>query len=225
MRNTGFFAGRSILPVLAAAASLLAAPAFAHITPNVQLVKKSAFVQQVLPGATNLFAKDLTADVARRVREATGWSPNSDELQLYVGRDAGGALVGSVVFLWTASEHGPLGVGVAFDPAGAIRAATVTDVASEPLTWVRPLLEDGRIAAFDGLAPGATADPAAIAPAVQASMPRYYAKVIAESVARARAVERAALQPASGAGRFKEVPPTEPHRRGPDGLIAETASG
>ncbi len=182
------------LPVLAAAATLLAGPAFAHITPNVQLVKKSAFVQQGLPGATKFFAKDLSPEVVRSVQEATGWRPTADEVKLYVGRDAGGALVGSVVFLWTASEHGPVGVGVAFDPAGAIRVATVTDVASEPLTWVRPLLQDGRIAAFDGLAPAAAPDPARIAPQVHAKMPRYYAQVIAEGVARARAVERAAFE-------------------------------
>lgn len=188
-----------ILPVAAAlAAALLAPPAFAHITPNVQLVKKSAFVQQGLPGATQLFAKEISPEVAGSVQKATGWKPTTDEVKLYVGRDAGGALVGSVVFLWIASEHGPVGVGVAFDPAGAIRLAAVTDVASEPLTWVRPLLTDGRIAAFDGLAPGAEADAAAIAPGVHAKMPRYYAQVIAEGVARARALEKAAFPSGSG---------------------------
>ncbi len=198
MRRANSVRNLPILLVLAGAASLPAAPAVAHITPNVQLVKKSAFIQRALPGATKLFAKSLSADTAKRVREATGWSPDRGELQLYVGRDGGGALVGSVVFLWTASEHGPVSLGVAFDRTGTIRLATVTDVASEPLTWVRPLLEDGRIAAFDGLAPGAEADAAAIAPRVHASMPRYYAQVIAEGVVRARAVERAAVGDESG---------------------------
>lgn len=183
---------------LAVAATLFAPPAFAHITPNVQLVKKSAFVQQGLPGATKLFAKDLSPEVVRSVEKATGWKPTAEEVKIYVGRDAGGALMGSVVFLWTASEHGPVGVGVAFDPAGAVRVATVTDVASEPLTWVRPLLQGGRIAACDGLAPGAVLEPAAIAPQVHAKMPRYYARVIAEGVARARAVEKAAFGGGSG---------------------------
>lgn len=200
MRSTTPVRNLSFLLVAAGAASLLALPAVAHITPNVQLVKKSAFVQRALPGATKLFAKSLSSEAAERVHEATGWSPDRGELQLYVGRDEGGDLVGSVVFLWTASEHGPVGVGVAFDPSGAVRVATVTDVASEPLTWVRPLLEDGRITAFDGLAPGAAPDPAAIAPAVHASMPRYYAKVIAEGVARARAVARAAFSGEAGGG-------------------------
>ncbi len=184
--------------VLVGAASLLATPTFAHITPNVQLVKKSDFIHQNLPKATQMFAKDLTPEVLGRVHEATGWRPGEDEAKVYVGRDAAGALVGSVVFLWTASEHGPVGIGVAFDPTGTIRAATVTDMASEPLTWVRPLLQDGRIAAFDGLAPDAKPNPAEIAPDVYANMTRYYAKIIAEGVARARAVEEAALGASSG---------------------------
>jgi hypothetical protein len=184
--------------ILVGAASLLATPTFAHITPNVELVKKSAFIHQSLPGATQMFAKDLTSEVLERVHEATGWSPGKDEAKVYVGRDEGGALVGSVVFLWTASEHGPVGIGVAFDASGTIRAATVTDMASEPLTWVRPLLQDGRITAFDGLAPDAKPNPAEIAPDVYAKMTRYYAKVIAEGVARARAVEKATLGTTSG---------------------------
>lgn len=186
--------------LIALAASLLALPAFAHITPNVELVKRGAFVEKSLPGAFQFFEKEMPAGAAARIRQATGWSPGDNEIKLYVGRDVDGRRVGSVVFLWTASEHGPVGLGVAFDAAGTVLAATVTDVASEPLTWVRPLLDHGRVSAFDGLAPDATPDPAQVAPQVHASMPRYYAEVIAQGVERARAVEQEAFRGEGGAG-------------------------
>jgi hypothetical protein len=183
---------------VALAAALVALPALAHITPNVKLVERSAFVAQSLPGATQYFAKDLSlgAGEVARIRQATGWTPSAEEVQAYVGRDQGGGLVGSVVFLWIASQHGPVGMGVAFDPQGKVLAATVTDVGSEPLAWVRPLQPQGTIAAFAGLGPDASPDPARVEPAVQSAMPRYYAEVLAAGVERAQAVEKGLFHPA-----------------------------
>jgi hypothetical protein len=185
--------------LLALAVGLVALPAFAHITPNVKLVERGTFVQQSLPGATGFFAKDLDlgADDLARIHKETGWTPTAEEVQVYVGRDAGGSLVGSVVFLWIASEHGPVGIGVAFDPQGKVLAATVTDVGSEPLTWVRPLLPDGTVTAFAGLGLDAKPDPDQVEPTVKAAMPRYYAEVIAQGVERAQAVEKGVFQPGS----------------------------
>jgi hypothetical protein len=50
------------------------------------------------------------------------------------------------------------------------------------------------MAAFEGLAVGAAPDPSRVAPAVNGSMSRYYARIIADGVARAQAVERVMLQ-------------------------------
>jgi hypothetical protein len=184
---------------LAVAAGLVALPAFAHITPNVKLIERGTFVQQSLPGAAGFFAKDLDlgADALARIRKQTGWTPTTEEVQVYVGRDQGGSLVGSVVFLWIASEHGPVGIGVAFDPQGKILAATVTDVGSEPLTWVRPLLPEGTVTAFAGLGLDTAPDPAQVEPTVKTAMPRYYAKVLAQGVERAQAVEKGVFEPGS----------------------------
>jgi hypothetical protein len=186
-----------------ALAGLAGAPAFAHVTPNVQLLKRGEFVQQSLATATRFFEQKLAfgaADVAA-IKDRTHWTPSEEDVKVYLGRDDQHALVGSAVFLWVPSEHGPVGVAVAFDAAGKVLRAAVTDVGSEPLAWVRPLLAGDGLAAFAGLPLDASPDPAKVAPAVRGTMSRYYAEVIAEGVARGQAVERVALAAAAAAGK------------------------
>ena len=128
------------------------------------------------------------------IRRATGWDPSEEDTKVYVGRDARGELVGTVIFLWMSSQHGPVGIGVAFRADGAVRRVAVTDVGSEPVAWVRPLIDGAGLAPLEGLAADAAPDPSVIAPGVKGSMSRYYAGIIAKGVARAQAVERVVLQ-------------------------------
>lgn len=175
---------------------LFSASLAAHVTPNVELIRKSQFVKESLAGAAQLFEKKIPAGGPAwgAMRKATGWGPSEEDAKLYVGRNAEGKLFGSVVLLWIASQHGPLCVGVVFDPAGAIRRVAVTDVASEALACVRPILDRDGTGAFVGLALDAIPNPARVAPEASGSMSRYYAKVIADAVARAQWIERFALE-------------------------------
>jgi hypothetical protein len=177
------------------AAALAAAPALAHVTPNVELLKRGEFVKQSLPAATEFFEQKLAfgGTDAAAIKSRTGWTPSEEDVKVYLGRDAGKRLVGSALFLWVPSEHGPVGVAVAFDPAGKILRAAVTDVGSEPLAWVRPLVQADGMTAFAGLPLDAAPDPVKVAPGVTGSMSRYYAEVVAEGVKRAQAVERVSL--------------------------------
>jgi hypothetical protein len=195
-RPGAFFAA---LAAAAVAAAVAAAPALAHVTPNVVLLKRGEFVKQSLPAAAELFEQKLAfgeKDVAA-IRSRTRWTPSEEDVKVYLGRDAEKRLVGSALFLWVPSEHGPIGVAVAFDPAGKVLRAAVTDAGSEPLAWVRPLVEADGMAAFAGLPLDAAPDPARVAPGVTGSMSRYYAEVIAEGVTRAQAVERVSLAAAA----------------------------
>ena len=182
---------------VAAVLMLAAFPVFAHVTPTVELIKKAELIRQSLPAATKFSEQrlSLSAPDLAAVRKATGWTPSAEEARLYVGRDDQGGLVGRVVMLWIPSQHGPVGVAVAFDPAGKILRVAVTDIGSEPLGWVRPLLDNGGLAAFSGLPLDAAPDPAKIAPKVTGTMSRYFAKVITDGVARAQALERLAMAP------------------------------
>lgn len=178
--------------LLASLPFLFASPAArAHVTPNVELVKRGVFIQKSLPQATQYFEKQLdygAADLAA-VRQETGWSPSNEDTKVYVGRDEEGSLVGTVIFVWTPSQHGPVSVGVAFDAEGTILRATVTEVGSEPLSWVQPLLDAGGMTAFEGLSRGQRPDPAKVAPEIEGKMSRYYAEIVVQGVERAQAVE------------------------------------
>ncbi|MGH9441585.1 MAG: hypothetical protein ACRD16_04880 [Thermoanaerobaculia bacterium] len=180
----------------ASGAALLVAPLlFAHVTPNIQLVKRGDFIQSSLPGASKFSEKVLMIggpDMAA-IKAATGWTPSEEDAKIYLGRDSGGRLVGSVAFIWMPSEHGPVGVGVAFDLEGKILRVNVTDVGTEPLAWVRPLTEANGLSRLVGLTLGQRPDSAAIGRSVHGNMSRYYAGVIAEGVARAQALERVSL--------------------------------
>jgi len=172
---------------------LQAGIAMAHVTPNVQLAQRGDFIKASLPAATKFFEHQLNLNASglAEIRKATDWTPSADDTRIYVGRDNDSHLVGSVVFLWIPSEHGPIGIAVAFNPNGTIINAAVTDAGAEPLTWVRPLLEQGAMAAFQGLSDTQAPNPVNVAPHVQGAMSRYYAKVIAEGVSRAQALIRA----------------------------------
>lgn len=176
-----------------------AGPAAAHVTPNVQLVKRGDFVKQNLPEAARFSEQQLVfaaADVDA-VKRRTHWTPSEEDVKVYLGRDAQGRFTGTALFVWVPSEHGPVGVAVAFDTAGRIRQAAVTDVGSEPLAWVRPLLDANGLAVFAGLPLDADPDPGKVAPGVTGKMSRYYAEVIANGIARSQAVERVSLAAAA----------------------------
>ena len=181
---------RKWFPVLAI--FLFAWPLEAHITPNVSLIGRGEFLRQSLPGATRFFEKGMMISGVdgASLRRDTGWVPSEEDTKVYVGRDARGDLVGTVIFLWLPSQHGPVGLGVAFAPDGTVRHAVVTDVGSEPLAWVRPLIEARGLAVFEALPAGASPDASRVAPGVSGAMSRYYARVIAGGVARAQALER-----------------------------------
>jgi len=176
--------------ILFAAALTVALVLKAHVTPNVVLVRRGDFVKASLPGATRFFEKAFSAPALAAVRSETGWMPSGDDTKIYVGREESGRLVGTVVFLWMPSQHGPAGIGVAFGPDGTIRRATVTDIGTEPLVWVRPLLRDGVLSGLEGASLAVSPDPARIAPNSSGAMSRYYAKVIAEGVGWAQAIEK-----------------------------------
>ena len=162
----------------------------AHVTPNVVLVRRGDFVKESLPGATKFFEKTLGAPAVAAVHADTGWTPSGEDTKVYVGREDGGHLVGSVVFLWIPSQHGPVSLGVAFSPDGKIRRATVLEIGTEPLAWVRPLLADGLLGGVEGLAPSQAPDLTRMGPVTAGAMSRYYAKVIAGGIARAQSVEK-----------------------------------
>ena len=177
---------------LTAALAVFSVSSFAlgHVTPNVTLVRRGDFVKQALPGASQYFEQFLDDSKAiASVRAATSWSPTAEEARIYVGRDEQGRTLGRVVFLWLPSEHGPVGIGVAFDGGGRILRTAVTDVGTEPLVWVRPLLD--HLGTLSGLGPDSVSDAAGLVADAPGTMVRYYAEVIIGGVRRSQAIDGA----------------------------------
>jgi hypothetical protein len=165
---------------------------FAHVTPNVTLVRRGDFAKGALPNAANLFEETVRLSPQDRVsvERTTPWSPDAEETKIYGGRDSAGRLVGRLIFLWLPSQHGPVAIATAFGADGTLQKTAVTDVGTEPLAWVRPLLSDGMVSGFSGLALDAEPDASRIVPEGAGTMTKYYAGVIAEGVRRAQALER-----------------------------------
>ena len=180
--------------ILSVAMLSFAAAGAAHVTPNVSLVRRGDFIRQAFPAATKFFEKAVEVRTLDAVARSTGWRPSEEEARVYVARTADGKLVGTAVFLWMPSQHGPVGVGTAFDPEGRLLQAAVTDVGTEPLAWVRPLLAQNRLEPFAGLKLDGAPDPDRIAPAEAGAMTRYYARVISDGIRRAQALEKAARE-------------------------------
>ena len=178
--------------LLTLAAMAIPCAALAHVTPNVTLVRRGDFAKAALPNAANLFEETLRLSPEDRaaIERATHWSPDAEDTKIYGGRDAAGKPVGRVIFLWMPSQHGPVAIATAFSANGTLEKTAVTDVGTEPLGWVRPLLSGGFVAGFSGLSLNAPPDPSRIIPEGAGNMTKYYAGVIADGVRRAQALER-----------------------------------
>jgi hypothetical protein len=172
---------------------MLSLPALAHVTPNVTLLRRGDFVKQSFPAATKFFEKAVALDRSSAIPSSLNWTPTDEESKVYVARDDAGRLVGTAIFQWMPSQHGPVGVAIAFDPQGAVIQAAVTDVGTEPLAWVRPILEAKGLDSLRGLPSDREPDASGIGRGVSGEMSRYYAQVIAGAVARAQALERNAF--------------------------------
>jgi hypothetical protein len=181
---------------------LCVTPAIGHVTPTVQLVRRGDFVRSALSGASRFFEHKLgTAELeAMRSGADSHWHPSAREIKVYVGRDDQGQLVGSVVFLRVPSEHGPVGLGVAYGAAGRILKASVTEVGSEPLAWVQPLLKAHALDGLRGEPADSTVEAASLAPDVRGRMSRYYAGILAQGIHRAGRVLHAVGLAASEKG-------------------------
>lgn len=181
---------RTLAAALAGAAATLALAAAAprHITPTVILEKQADMIRATVPGATGFFLK--TVDIGRadyeRIRTEGGFEPEDDAFKFYYGKDASGDVAGVVLFPQVNTQHGPLEVGLSMTPDGAIRKAVVTKATVETKPWVVAAVKAGLMKRFEGMRPGD--DPsgtlAALAGDGLGEMPRYMAKITAETVAR-----------------------------------------
>ena len=168
------------------ALAVAALGAAAHPTPKVVLVKHADFIRQTLPGARQFFIRTVTIgkeDLAA-IRQASDYTPEDPDVQFYLGQGDGGATVGVVLFQQVNTPHGPIEVGLAFDPGGAVTGADVTTATVETKPWVQEATATGLMKRFVGMHQGDDARKALGGEAGLGAMPQYMAELIATAVGR-----------------------------------------
>jgi hypothetical protein len=176
-----------------------------HITPTVVLRKQSTVIRALLPGAQHYFVRsvEIGKDDLNRLRE-TGFKVEDPDVKFYYGTSNADQITGVVLFPQVSTrDHGPLELGMAIGPDGAIRSVTVTKATVETKPWVLEVLDTDYLSRFEGMRFGD--DPAtALSPALKSelsSMPYYIAEVLAVGVKRGLALHHTLFASASSSNR------------------------
>lgn len=183
---TGMMRKRLFISMLALVSAAVAA--HAQGSKTVVLAKRGDVIANSLPKATNYFVKEI--DIGQRARgkiKAQGnFSPQAPKLKFFYGKNAGGSLVGTVLFVKMATAHGPFEVGVAFTPAGAISNVVVTKATEETEPWVKAAENAGVMKGLIGISSDSEPNPLQnVSESSIGAMPYFAAQVIATAVIRA----------------------------------------
>ncbi len=172
---------------LVAAATLFTAVPL-HITPTVVLARHADVIRATLKGASLYFERtvDIGRDDLGRIRQAGDFTPETGEFRFYYGTDAAGRIAGVVLFPQVNNQHGPLEVGIAVGPDGAVTRVIVTKATVETKPWVQRALKAEFLAAFEGLREPQDADRAlaALSRDEIGAMPYYMAEQTVLAVRR-----------------------------------------
>jgi hypothetical protein len=158
----------------------------AHPTPKVVLIKHADFIRQTIPGATQYFVRTVTIgkqDLAA-IRKSGDFTPDDPDVQFFLGQGQGGKTVGVSLFQQINTPHGPIEVGLTFDPKGAIASAVVTTATVETKPWVQEAIGTGLMKRFVGTREGDDTRKALQGTTGLSGMPEYMAELIATAVGR-----------------------------------------
>ncbi len=158
----------------------------AHPTPKVVLVKHADFIRQTIADATQYFVRTVTIgkqDLAA-IRRSGDFTPDDPDVQFFLGQGEGGKTVGVALFQQINTPHGPIEVGLTFDPKGAIASAVVTTATVETKPWVQEATGTGLMKRFVGMQKGDDTRRALQDVHGLGGMPEYMAELIATAVGR-----------------------------------------
>lgn len=180
----------------AVAALLLGAPTvLAHVNPPLVLLSDRDAMTAVLPAATQFpeAQVDFSPEQKRSLQKEWRFKAEEGSYRFYEGRDAGGRVVGSVIFLTQATIHSPVRVAVGVGKDGRVTGAAVVEVSEESYNWIKPLIDQGFLKAYVGQsARGEFKVSEAATAGRQRLMRQFYAKVIAQMVQTCAALHETA---------------------------------
>lgn len=125
--------------------------AWGHVTPSIRLHTTREMIQQLLPKG-ELFVKEVTLNPEQKARlqALDNWDTRTDQFKFYISRDKNNRLQRAVISMVEFTRHGPMVMAVAFDANGQVQDVLLTDIQSEPLTWVDPILKSTYIQELRG---------------------------------------------------------------------------
>lgn len=124
----------------------------AHVTPNIKLISTKDALIRLLPQG-KLFLKDvsLSDEQMASLKNQGNWSSHENSYQFFVVRDNDNSLKGTAVFITEYTRHGPIVLAIGLDQDGSILGALITDVQTEAMEWIGPLLRTNFLDKFRGL--------------------------------------------------------------------------
>jgi hypothetical protein len=159
----------------------------AHITPVVIMRKQADVIRASLPNAARY--TETTVHIGKpqlqEIVQRGHFTPDTDEVKFYAGLDASGQTLGTVLFPQFDTMHGPIEVGVAIGPDGAVTNVMVTRATVEMKPWVLEAERSGVLSHLIGVKNG---PPKAISEGVLGGMPGYMADLIAKVTYQALAL-------------------------------------
>lgn len=157
----------------------------AHITPEVIVRKQADVIRTALPTAAkyNVTTIHISRSQLAQIINQAHYQPNTGTVKMYSGADAGGHLLGTVIFPQIDTQHGPIEVGVTVSPEGAVTSVAVTKVTVEVKPW---LFEVERSGVLDRLKGRRAIDPVQrLSGGDLGGMAGYVADAIARATMRA----------------------------------------
>ena len=186
------------VPTLVMAA--LALSTAGHPTPKVVLMKHADFIRQTIP-ASQYFVRTVTIgkqDLAA-IRHSADFTPQDPDVQFFLGQDQSGKTAGVALFQQIDTPHGPLEIGLTFDPKGAIASAVVTTATVETKPWVQQATSTGLMKHFVGMRAGDDTRKAVQGINGLSGMSEYMAELIATAVGRGSVLYGTLYKPNSAA--------------------------
>lgn len=184
MRRIGIVSGLTLALFVTIEAQLV----LAHITPPVILISDREAVVGMLQGAKRFFVREVRLSDEERaaIQKQWGWRPEEGFYRFYLGRDQEERLIGAVIFLTDFTIHGPVRIAVGIGSDGKVKDAKVVELTEETFPWLKPLLDQHLTQDYIGRSSRASFTLSErFAKAHLASMPRFYAEIVASLIQRA----------------------------------------
>ncbi len=132
---------------------LPSAASYAQGSQTVVMARIGNVIQKSLPGAADYFVKKIAIGQNNRAEIEAKWnfSPDASTLKFFYGENSYGQLVGTVFFDWVDTRYGPIEVGTAFEPWGAVSNVVVAKATVKTEPWVEAVLRRGLVKNLIGL--------------------------------------------------------------------------